>query len=203
MMKGERRFAKAAPDKLDETDKSCNYVYLWTDRAADFDQDGTIDLDLSTQEKCEKAPYIGIWRGPPQNRCYQAGFPVPILQKPPPIQQWVPDANDEDRDGKAIFSAPGEFLVLLKKAEQAPARILWYDAPHLTYNERAGSTYRGRFVAIVRGSDAPFKYCYDLFQVDYKRNDVGVMDQEDLKEIKKECDVTVDKVPGLVVPAKP
>jgi len=55
---------KAMPQAVYRNDKTCVYDATWKGLTNDFDMDGALDLDVSTQAKCENRPpdgYNGKW----------------------------------------------------------------------------------------------------------------------------------------------
>jgi hypothetical protein len=154
-------------------DNTCTFYSGWTGVSNDFDGDGTLDLDLSTKDKCETQK--GTWNG---STCIKATFPQSG-------DQYKPDEPMQDR---LAYRKP--FAAKAHVGEQ----IMWFDPPAVLGGKggvKDGYTSNLDFVAIIRGTDG--KYCYDSFNVQYE---VG-KEEPKPTETKNECAVDKTKVPGL------
>ena len=173
-----------------EENHKCYWFSRWSGTTNDFDQDGTIDLDMSNLALCNT--FRGEWSG---GMCKEAIFPSFIRRYKP----------DEPIEGK-IANGYRKPYTFKKHPEKL---ITWYDTPMMQNIKTGDEITTGvkaslNFVAIVRGTNqecgkGPNKYCYCY--ADYNvRYVVGEKDSEDLTLNKKACGVDVTQVPGLVAP---
>lgn len=145
----------------------------WKGTNKDLDLDGTDDIDVSTQKKCQDAG--GSWDG---TKCE--------LKFPQGGAKYGPDEYDQGEAGGAYEFWKGHPDGYAYKVH-AGKQIIWYDTP-LT---NASKVFKADFVAIVRGTDG--KYCYVKFSVDYGRQ-AG----KDKEEISAGPDATLDGLAGEI-----
>lgn len=172
----------------------------WTGRTADLDLDGTDDIDIPNRptgttfkEKCERAGdrWIQDATDPTDENKGKCR-----LEFPQSGSKYGPDTMGDTAPEGAY-----EREYTYKKHSPANGKIIWWDAPSfdvlfppLVPAPRPlpnGTTSKGDFIALVRGSDD--NYCYVAFTYDVERK-VG-QDKEELTETDK--NVGVASVPGL------
>jgi PKD domain len=172
---------KLAGGTFDKETMVCTYHTGWTGKKDDFDQDGTTDLDLSSEDKCKAQN--GTWDAD-KMICNNAAFPVDGKAYKP----------DEEKQGEK----DGGYRSPYTYKQYVGQQILWFDAP-ATATE--GSDVNANFVAIIRSTDKTcgekkdgYCYCYHDFNVLYT---VGKKDSEKIVENSNGCGVDKTKVPGL------
>jgi hypothetical protein len=146
----------------------------WTGKEADLDKDGSKDIDVSDEEKCEKAK--GTWHEAEQN-C--------TLIFPENQAKYGPDARDDKADGGA-YERTFSYKVHLKH------KIVWFDVPYMIVSNTISK--KADFIAFVRGTDK--KYCYVKFTIDLQRKkERGGKHTEELTVV--ETKNQVDSIPGV------
>lgn len=132
----------------------------------DKDQDGTVDLDVSTRAKCVAEG--GTWNAA-KMKC-KVSFP----------QSGAKYGSDDYRAPSTFKKRPGN-------------KIVFYDTPvYRGLSNATTGTYKAEFVAYVRGTDG--KYCYTCFSLDLEKK--AGKDKETIseKESKVGADKLPDKV---------
>lgn len=126
--------------------RCCEFGSAWRGTTADLDQDGTDDIDVATQAKCQAAG--GQW---------DAAKAECLLNFPNAAGGGF--KPDTAKGGRTRYAGTYNYK------SHVGTKVVWWDAPR-TGNDN-GSNVDAQFISYLRGTDN--RYCYAKFDLDYEK----------------------------------
>lgn len=165
----------------DAPNQQCTSHSRWRGTAADRDQDGTEEVDVSTAAAC--AASGGVWEAD-ANEC--------VLEYAFDSDSW---AWDQAHGYREAFEYKAHV-----ESQQDPQKIVWADAPRCLSHGPAGlaircDRYQFRILSYVRGTDD--RYCYTAFSGSVRFTAPGQRPAVDVTDVEERSGQ--DSLPGVPV----